>query len=106
MFVRDTRKYSFAGLTPREREVLTCVANAYDNREIAEELVITVRTVNRHLENIRGKLGSRRRSELVRIARQIDPAWAERAGSASRPVGEHRPPVLELGTGRPVISGS
>jgi DNA-binding CsgD family transcriptional regulator len=78
MFVRDTGEHSGAALTRREREVLTCVAKAYDNREIAEELVITVRTVNRHLENIRGKLGSRRRSELVRIARQLDPGWAER----------------------------
>lgn len=86
----DTRDCSVAALTRREREVLTCVARAYDNREIAEELVIAVRTVNRHLENIRGKLGSRRRSELVRIARQIDPEWAhcpEPAASdnASRP---------------------
>jgi len=56
-------------LTAREREVLHCLAKGYDNREIADELDITVRTVNRHLENIRGKLGHRRRSELIRIAR-------------------------------------
>ncbi|MFD9735232.1 response regulator [Umezawaea sp. NPDC059074] len=59
-------------LTAREREVLHCLAKGYDNREIADDLGITVRTVNRHLENIREKLGHRRRSELIRIARNHD----------------------------------
>jgi DNA-binding NarL/FixJ family response regulator len=58
-----------AALTPRERDVLRALARGYDNREIAGELGIAVRTVNRHLESIRDKLGTRRRSELVRIAR-------------------------------------
>jgi len=53
-------------LTAREREVLDCLAKGYDNREIADDLGITVRTVNRHLENIREKLGHRRRSALIR----------------------------------------
>ncbi|SMC60812.1 response regulator transcription factor [Kibdelosporangium aridum] len=57
------------GLTPREREVLRALARGYDNREIGCELEISVRTVNRHLESIRDKLGTRRRSELIRIAR-------------------------------------
>jgi DNA-binding NarL/FixJ family response regulator len=61
-------------LTVREREVLGCLARGYDNREIAEELGVAVRTVNRHLENIREKLGSRRRSELIRLAREWDAA--------------------------------
>jgi DNA-binding NarL/FixJ family response regulator len=59
-------------LTIREREVLHCLAKGHDNGEIAEELGIAVRTVNRHLENIRTKLGHRRRSELIRIARVRD----------------------------------
>jgi DNA-binding NarL/FixJ family response regulator len=58
-----------AELTVREREVLRCLAKGYDNREIANELAVAVRTVNRHLENIRAKLGHRRRSELMRFAR-------------------------------------
>jgi DNA-binding NarL/FixJ family response regulator len=61
-------------LTGREREVLGCLARGHDNREIAEELGVAVRTVNRHLENIREKLGSRRRSELIRLAREWDTA--------------------------------
>jgi DNA-binding NarL/FixJ family response regulator len=56
-------------LTGREREVLHCLAKGYDNHEIADQLGIAVRTVNRHLENFRDKLGRRRRSELIRIAR-------------------------------------
>lgn len=56
-------------LTARERDVLRCLAEAYDNHEIGAELGIAVRTVNRHLEAIRAKLGTRRRSHLVRLAR-------------------------------------
>lgn len=56
-------------LTAREREVLRCLAKGYDNREIADELGVAVRTINRHLENIRIKLGHHRRSELIRLAR-------------------------------------
>ncbi|MCW5860833.1 MAG: response regulator transcription factor, partial [Caldilineales bacterium] len=39
-------------LTPREREVLTYIAEGYTNREIAEALVLSVKTVDRHRENI------------------------------------------------------
>jgi DNA-binding NarL/FixJ family response regulator len=57
-------------LTTREREVLHCVTVGYDNREIAQALGIAVRTVNRHLDAIRDKLGTRRRSELMRVGRE------------------------------------
>jgi DNA-binding NarL/FixJ family response regulator len=63
---------TFEELATREREVLRCLAKGYDNGEIADALGITVRTVNRHLENIRTKVGHRRRSELIRLARNID----------------------------------
>lgn len=62
-------------LTSRERDVLRCLANGYDNREIATQLRIAVRTVNRHLENIRDKLGQNRRSDLIRIARAHLMPW-------------------------------
>ncbi|MEU5695568.1 response regulator transcription factor [Actinosynnema sp. NPDC020468] len=58
-------------LTDRERDVLRCLAKGYDNREIADDLGIALRTVNRHLENIRAKSGHHRRSELIRIARDL-----------------------------------
>lgn len=60
-------------LTPREQDVLRGLAKGYDNREIAEDLTIAVRTINRHLENIRAKLGTHRRSELIRYGRERFP---------------------------------
>ena len=55
-------------LTPREREVLTYIAEGYTNREIAESLVISVKTVDRHRENIMQKLNIHSRVELVKYA--------------------------------------
>jgi two-component system response regulator NreC len=55
-------------LTPREREVLTLIGEGHTNREISEELVISVKTVDRHRENIMRKLNLHRRVELVRYA--------------------------------------
>ena len=55
-------------LTPREVEVLKLVAEGWSSRQIAEELVISPRTVERHRENIMEKLGLRDRLELARYA--------------------------------------
>lgn len=55
-------------LTPREQEVLTSIAEGYTNREIAEALVISVKTVDRHRENIMQKLSLHSRIELVKYA--------------------------------------
>ena len=55
-------------LTPREREVLTYIAEGYTNREIAEALVISVKTVDRHRENIMNKLDLHNRVALVKYA--------------------------------------
>lgn len=55
-------------LTPREHEVLTHIAEGYTNREIAEALVISVKTVDRHRENIMQKLNLHNRVELVKYA--------------------------------------
>jgi DNA-binding NarL/FixJ family response regulator len=46
-----------AGLTEREVEVLRLIAGGRSNQEIAEALVLSVRTVERHVSNIYGKLG-------------------------------------------------
>ena len=58
----------FDVLTPRELEVLKLIAEAYTNKEIAQELAISVKTVERHRENILDKLGMRDRVELTRYA--------------------------------------
>ncbi|MEA3336367.1 MAG: response regulator transcription factor [Chloroflexota bacterium] len=55
-------------LTPREREVLTLIAEGKSNKEIAKELVISVKTVDRHRENIMRKLNLHNRVELVKYA--------------------------------------
>jgi DNA-binding NarL/FixJ family response regulator len=52
-------------LTPREVEVLRLLAGAASNREIAEQLDISARTVETHLANIYGKLGVRGRTEAM-----------------------------------------
>lgn len=58
----------FDALTDREREVLTLIAQGRSNQEIADALVISVKTVNRHRENIMAKLNLHNRVELVRYA--------------------------------------
>ena len=55
-------------LTDREREILTLVAEGYTNREIAETLFISVKTVETHKANIMVKLNLHKRAELVRYA--------------------------------------
>ena len=56
------------GLTEREREVLTLLADGAGNQEIAEQLNISPKTVERHRENIMRKLNLHSRTELVRYA--------------------------------------
>lgn len=55
-------------LTPRELEVLTLIAGGMTNAQIAEELVISVKTVDRHRENIMRKLNMHSRIDLVKYA--------------------------------------
>jgi DNA-binding NarL/FixJ family response regulator len=55
-------------LTPRELQVTKLVAESYTTREIAEALVISEKTVERHRANVLEKLGFRDRVELTRYA--------------------------------------
>jgi DNA-binding NarL/FixJ family response regulator len=54
-------------LTPREREIATLAARGASNREIAERLVVSVRTVENNLQRAYGKLGIRNRRELAHV---------------------------------------
>ena len=56
------------GLTGRELQGLRLVMRGLTNREIADELVITEATVQRHLANMYAKAGARNRAELIRWA--------------------------------------
>ena len=55
-------------LTAREQEVLVLIAEGLSNAEIAEKLVISAKTVDRHRENIMGKLNLHSRVDLVKYA--------------------------------------
>lgn len=55
-------------LTPRQREVAILVAQAKSNDQIAEELVLSKRTVETHVSHILGKLGFESRTQIVRWA--------------------------------------
>jgi DNA-binding CsgD family transcriptional regulator len=83
-------------LSPRERELVTLVAQGRTDAQIAAELYISTRTVGSHLDRIRDKTGCRRRADLTRLALSAGlvetgsgypPAFA---GSAS-PVGSPTP---------------
>ena len=58
----------FDVLTPRELEVLKLIAEAYTSQQIADALFISIKTVDRHRQNILEKLGMRDRVELTRYA--------------------------------------
>jgi predicted ATPase/DNA-binding CsgD family transcriptional regulator len=55
-------------LSPRERELVTLVAQGHTNAQIAGLLYISVHTVSSHLDRIRDKTGCRRRADLTRLA--------------------------------------
>jgi DNA-binding NarL/FixJ family response regulator len=55
-------------LSPRERELVTLVAQGCTDAQIAAQLYISVRTVSSHLDRIRDKTGCRRRTDLTRLA--------------------------------------
>jgi two-component system response regulator NreC len=67
----DNQTLVYDYLTPREREVLTLIAEGLSNGEIADRLVISVKTVDRHRENIMKKLNLHSRVELVKYAIKI-----------------------------------
>jgi DNA-binding NarL/FixJ family response regulator len=65
---RGREDEQFDVLTPRELQVLKLIAEAYTSKEIAKELFISVKTVERHRQNILDKLGMSDRVELTRYA--------------------------------------
>lgn len=57
-------------LTPREREVLVLIANGHSNKQIALDLCLSVRTVERHINNIYRKIDAQNKADAT--------AWAFR----------------------------
>jgi two-component system response regulator NreC len=64
------KKNPMEPLTQREAEILRLIVEGYTNRQIGQELNISVRTVEGHRANISEKLGFHNRVELVRYARE------------------------------------
>lgn len=61
-------KESYDGLTNREQEILTLIAEGNSNQQIADRLVLSVTTVQTHRAHIMAKLGLRSRTELIKYA--------------------------------------
>ena len=57
-----------ADLSPRELEILSLLAKGMSSREIGNELVLTVRTVERHISNVYRKIGAHNRAQAAAYA--------------------------------------
>ena len=73
---REAARQAFGGLTPREREVATLIAQGKTSREVADLLVVSERTAEVHVSNILGKLGFTSRAQIA--------AWAVEKGLMKR----------------------
>jgi DNA-binding CsgD family transcriptional regulator len=59
------------GITPRELEILTLIAQGLSNREIAPRLFVSENTVKTHCSRAFDKLGARRRTQAVQLGKQL-----------------------------------
>jgi LuxR family maltose regulon positive regulatory protein len=59
-------------LTPRELEILRQMSAGLTNQEIADQLVISVSTVKKHITHIYNKLGASDRIKAINRARELD----------------------------------
>lgn len=66
--VKQGNTDTFNLLSDREKEVLTLIAKGFSNKEMAEQLVISVKTVETHKSNLMEKLQMKTRPELVEFA--------------------------------------
>ena len=59
------------GITPRELEILSLIAQGLSNREIADRLFVSENTVKTHCSRAFDKLGARRRTQAVQLGKQL-----------------------------------
>lgn len=69
-FVRDERRVASLGITPREIDILTLIAEGLSTREIAERGGVSENTVKTHAQRLFDKLGVQRRTQAVQRARE------------------------------------
>lgn len=77
-FALESKTTVAGGLSAREREVAMRIHRGMSNREIAEELVLSVRTVDTHVQRILGKLGFSSRAQIA--------AWYEATVASASPI--------------------
>jgi DNA-binding CsgD family transcriptional regulator len=70
-FVLNEQKREELGITPRELEILTLVAEGLSNREIAGKLFVSENTVKTHCSRTFEKLGARRRTQAVQLGKEL-----------------------------------
>ncbi len=69
-FVRDEARLVSLAITPRELQILELIAAGLSNKEIGERVHVSENTVKTHSSRVFDKLGARRRTEAVRLARE------------------------------------
>jgi DNA-binding CsgD family transcriptional regulator len=70
-FTRNQAQLDALGITPRELEILTLIAQGLSNREIAGRLFVSENTVKTHCSRAFDKLGARRRTQAVQLGKQL-----------------------------------
>ena len=72
MGVSDTIRERIARLTPREREVMQMVTEGLSNKEIANTLGVSAKTIEAHRARVMEKMGVRSAAELLHLCHQVD----------------------------------
>ncbi len=67
----DPSKIEEMGLSKREYEVLKEIANGLSNKQIADRLFVSESTVKTHVSNVLLKLDAKRRTQAIRVAKQM-----------------------------------
>ncbi len=70
-FVRDQARVALLGITPRELEILQLIAEGLSNKEIAARVFVSENTVKTHSSRLLDKLGARRRTQAVQLAKEL-----------------------------------
>lgn len=68
----DYSKVTELNISKREYEILCAIASGLSNAEIAEKLFVSESTIKTHVSNLLSKLNARRRTEAVRIAKELN----------------------------------
>jgi DNA-binding NarL/FixJ family response regulator len=68
----DYNKLTELSISKREYEILCAIASGLSNSEIAEKLFVSESTIKTHVSNLLPKLNARRRTEAVRIAKELN----------------------------------